>query len=101
MEVTENNYRIVKSQIGAIKKQLEKELQRNHDSIKALNERQNEIKAEYKGLIKQMEKVGDFELESEYKFLQEIERKCEKCGRVYDKRKSSEKLCPACFTSNA
>lgn len=100
-EVTQNNYRLLKVQIQAIKKQLEKELQRNHRSIRDLEKRQNEIKEEWLQLTTEMEKVGEFELESELKFLEEIERNCKRCGKVYDKRTSPNDLCPACFTSNS
>lgn len=101
MNITEGNYRIVKLQIIAIKKQLEREMRSNYDSIRSLEKRQKEIKAEYEKFAKQMEEIGEFELESEYKFLQEIERNCTRCGKLYDKRQATEKLCPACFTSNA
>lgn len=102
MEINETNYRIVKAQIIAVRKQLLKEWKRNQDSIRALQKRQDEITKEISDLTVDMEKVGEFELESEYKFLQEIERKCKRCGKCYDKRESkSEELCPACFTSNA
>jgi hypothetical protein len=101
MDINETNYRIVKAQILFLKNQLQRELKKNHDAIKALEKSQTEIKAEWNKLMDDMEKIGEFELESEYKFLQEIERNCKRCGKLYDKRQSNNELCPACFTSNA
>lgn len=101
MEITETNYRIVKAQILFLRKQLQRELKKNHDAIKVLEKSQAEIKAEWLQLMDDLEKIGEFELESEYKFLIEIERKCEQCGKVFDKRHGNENLCPICLTSNA
>jgi hypothetical protein len=101
MQINENNYRIVKAQILAIKEVLQDEIKRNHKTIIELEKRQNDIKAQWQNLIVKMEIIGEFELESEYRFLIEIERKCERCGKVFDKRHGNDKLCPACFTSNA
>lgn len=100
-QINEHNYRAVKMQILVIKHQLERESAHNYDSMKSIERRQAEIKKEWLSFSEQMEKVGEFELESEYKFLAEIERNCTQCGKLYDKREGSEKLCPACFTSNA
>lgn len=101
IEITEQNYRAIKMQIIAIKKQLERESARNYDTIKSIERRQKEIQKEYQSFTEQMEKIGEFELESEYKFLQAIERNCATCGKLYDRRQGSENLCPACFTSNS
>lgn len=101
MEINGTNYRIAKAQILFLKKQLQREMKRNHDAIRALEKSQNEINAEWLQLMNDLEKIGEFELESEYKFLQEIERNCKRCGKLYDKRQSNDELCPACFTSNA
>ena len=101
MEINGTNYRIEKAQILFLKKQLQREMKRNHDAIRALEKSQYEIKAEWLQLMNDLEKIGEFELESEYKFLQEIERSCKRCGKLYDKRQSNDELCHACFTSNA
>lgn len=43
MEITEQNYRILKVQILFLKKQLERELKKNSNSMKALAKAQDEI----------------------------------------------------------
>jgi len=101
MKIDETNFRLVKYWAASHKRQLKNEFDRNVRTIKDSHKRNEEIIKEIEILDKESEIIAEFELESEVKFLAEIERKCKRCGKLYDKRKGSEELCPACFTSNA
>jgi len=103
MTITEQNYKIVKAQILAIRNQLKREMINNHDGIKSLQNRQKQIENEWKSFSKEMEQIGEFELEAEYKFLLENERHCDICQVPYVpiQGRNTKKICTACFTSNA
>lgn len=102
MDINESNFRLIRYWSASHKRQLKNEFDRNVKTIKDISQRNKEIISELESLYEESQKIAELELESEAKFLAEIERNCKRCKKLYDKRQSkSEDLCPSCFTSNA
>lgn len=99
--ITENNYKVIGYEIIEMSNKLDNEFKINAYRIGKLKKIQSDIKKNIDLLSDKMEMIVEFSEESEVKFIAEIERKCTRCGKIYDKRKSTDKLCVACFTSNS